>query len=444
MTRYGLDRRQFLRGVVGGATVTIALPVFDLLLDGNGAAFAQGSAFPTRFGLFTWGNGILPPRWIPQGEGVGDAWRLSEQLAPLAGVKDVITVVSGMAIKTINEIPHHSGSAGILTGQPLWVKSHEDQTFYGPSIDQIIAQAVGGETRFRSLEFGAEHGGGLSHIGPDNVNPPERDPAAFFARIFGEGFRAPGDDAEPDPKLALRRSVLDAVMEDVGVFERGLGAKDRRRLDQHLTGLRELERRIARLQEDPPDLAACGRPEMPVEDYPAIDGRPQLSARNRALCDIAVMALACDQTRVFSNFITKPLTNLLLADATSGHHQLTHDEPGAQPQVNAIIISMMHELAYLIDRLRGVPEGDGTLLDHTALFATSDVSYGRTHALDEFPIVIAGGANGRLRMGLHYRSALGENTSKVGLSLVRAMGINAGHFGADEGQVEDGLGAIEA
>ena len=439
-----MNRRRFLRGMAGGATVTLALPIFDLMLDDNGAAFAQGSAFPTRFGLFTWGNGILPARWIPQGEGDGDAWQLSEQLAPLAGVKDVISVVSGLAIKTPNVIPHHSGSAGILTGQPLWVKSHDYQTFYGPSVDQIIAQEIGGETRFRSLEFGANPGGGLSHIGPDNVNPPEREPAAFFERIFGPDFRAPGDDAEPDPKLALRRSVLDAVMADAATFKRDLGMRDRQRLDQHLTGIRELELRIARLQDDPPDLEACSRPDAPMDAYPDVDGRPQLSARNRALCDIAVMALACDQTRVFSNFVTKPLTNLLLAGSSSGHHQLTHDEPGEQPQVNAIVISLMEELAYLVDRLRSIPEGDGTLLDHMVLFATSDVSYGRTHALDEFPIIIAGRANGRLRTGLHYRSALGENTSKAVLSVIRATGINAGHFGAEAGRVEDSLGAIEA
>ena len=196
--------------------------------------------------------------------------------------------------------------------------------------------------------------------------------------------------SEPDPRLGLRRSVLDAIVNDFRDFKKGLGQADSQRLDQHLTGIRDLERRIARLEEAPADLAACTRPDRPTEDFESVDGRPQLSARNRALCDVAVMALACDQTRVVSNFITKPLTNLLLAGASAGHHQLTHDEPDEQPQVHAIIVSIMEELRYFIEALRAIPEGDGTLLDHMVLLATSDVSYGRTHALDEFPLLWRG------------------------------------------------------
>ena len=103
----------------------------------------------------------------------------------------------------------------------------------------------------------------------------------------------------------------------------------------------------------------------------------------------------------------------------------------------------MEELRYFIEALRAIPEGDGTLLDHMVLLATSDVSYGRTHALDEFPLLLAGGANGRLKTNMHYRSTLSENTSKTMLSIVRAMGINAASFGGEDGETSDGLGAIE-
>ena len=121
------------------------------------------------------------------------------------------------------------------------------------------------------------------------------------------------------------------------------------------------ERRIERLEEEPPNLAACERPLPPDADYPDVNGRPQLSVKNRLLCDIAVMALACDQTRVISNFITKPLTNGLFGEATAGHHQLTHDEPNPQPMVNSIVLAIMEELSYYIQALRSVQEGDGTL-----------------------------------------------------------------------------------
>ncbi len=433
------NRRRFLQGMLGGAAITVGLPWLEVF-----HAHAQsGSAYPTRFALFCWGNGMLPNKWVPAATGFGDEWALSEQLAPLAAVKEKLSVLTGLAIKTPNVIPHHSGSAGILTGMPLLVKSHEEQTFNGPSIDQVIAAEIGNETRFRSLEFGAQPGRGLSHNGPDNVNPPITDPGVLFERIFGTDFRAPGDMSDPDPRLALRRSVLDAVMDDIQRFKRDLGVEDIARMDQHLQGVRELERRISRLEEDPPNLESCRRPVAPDGDYGSIEGRPQLSRTNRALCDIVALAMACDQTRVVSNFITKPLTNELLAGTNAGHHQLTHDEPDPQPQVNRIVLAIMEELGYFIQSLDGIPEGDGTLLDHMVLLATSDVSYGRIHSLDEFPVLIAGSANGRLKVGQHYRSELAENTSHAMLSIIRAAGANVGHFGDSEGRVEDGLGAIE-
>jgi hypothetical protein len=248
---------------------------------------------------------------------------------------------------------------------------------------------------------------------------------------------------EPDPRLALRRSVLDAVMEESSSFQRELGAEDRRRLEAHFVSVRELELRIQRLEADPPNLAACTRPAEPLADYPDIDGRPQIVAKNRAMCDVIALALACDQTRVFSNWIVEPVSNNLIADATAGHHQLTHDEPGDQPMVNSIVRLLVGEYAYLLESLKNIPEGDGTLLDHCAVLGTSDVSYGRNHSLDEFPILIGGGANGRLRNGIHYRSEVRENTSKVMLSLVRSMGVVAGSFGGESGYTEDGLSAIE-
>ena len=437
-----MQRRTFLKGLLGGASVAVGLPLLDLFLDGNGAALADGGLLPRRFGLFFWGNGMLPERWTP--EGVGEEWALSEQLAPLESIKQKISVVSGMSVKTGNEIPHHSGTAGILTGMPLVVRSHSEQTLGGPSIDQLIAAEVGGDTRFRSIEFGAQATRlGGSHNGPDNRNPAETDPYLLFERIFGAGFRAPGEDTEVDPSLALRRSVLDAVLEDADRFKKRLGARDVARLDQHMEGIRALELRLARLEEDPPDLAACMRPAQPLETYPDIDGRPQLSLKNRAMCDVLVMALACDQTRVFSNFITEPLNNLLYDDTEAGHHQLTHDEPGDQPQVNRIVIRMMEEFNYMLKALDAVPEADGTLLDNCLVLGTSDVSYGRTHSLDEFPIILAGGGCNTIKTGMHYRSPSRENASHVMLSIVRAMGVRAATFGDGDGKVEDGLSVIE-
>jgi hypothetical protein len=437
-------RRLVLKGLLGGAAVSVALPVLDWLVDDNGAAFAGGSPLPRRFGLFFWGNGVLPARWVPTGTGEGPSWELSEQLAPLLPVKDLVTVVSGMRIHVSNDIAHGSGPAGMLSGAPLLLYGGEAFTFSQPSIDQVLATALGSATRFRSLEVACQPGAaGLSHTGPDNTNPPEPSPHALFSRIFGTGFVEPGDEPILDPRVGLRRSVLDAVLADATRLRARVGAADRARIDQHLSGIRDLEQQLARLEEDPPNLAACVKPAAPEESYPAVDGRPPLSAIHRAMTDILAMALACDQTRVFSTWFTHPVNNVLFPGASAGHHSLTHDEPGDQPQVHAIVQYILGELTYLVQKLESVTEGDGTLLDRCVILATTDCSYGRQHSLDEYPIVLAGGGGGTLRQGLHYRSTSGENTSKVLLTLRRAMGLGLAEFGVGEGRVTDGLGAIE-
>ncbi|QED26462.1 DUF1552 domain-containing protein [Microvenator marinus] len=436
----GLTRRTILKGMLGGMAVSVGLPVLEVFLNSNGNALAQGQLIPPRFGLFFWGNGVHPERWVPTGEGA--QWELSEQLLGLAGVKEEITVVSGTELKVPNVIPHTSGACGILSGTPLIVEG-QHETFAGPTIDQIIADALGNETRFRSLEYGAEASAGLSYNGPDSRNPPETSPWALYDRIFGTGFRLPGEDAQVDPRIALRRSVLDAVMEDSRKLQGRVGAADKARLDQHFTSIRELELRLQRLEEDPPDRAACARPEGPLREYPALDGRAQVREKNRAMCDLVALALACDQTRVFSNYITYPVNNLLFEGASAGHHQLTHDEPGDQPEVNAIVKYLIEEFAYMVESLRAIPEGDSTLLDNCVVLGTSDVSYGRTHSLSEFPILLAGTAGGALKKGVHYRSASAENATRVPLTIARALGVQLSEFGKDEGKAADSIGALE-
>lgn len=437
-----LNRRTLLRGLLGGTVVSIGLPPLEIFLNRNGDAYAATGGFPSRFGLFYWGNGNLPEFWTPETEGEGDEWALSEHLMPLADLKSKLAVVTGMSVRVVNEIPHGSGRAGLLTGIPI-NGTDGSNTFMGASIDQIIAAEIGTGTRFRSLEFGAAHGGGQSYNGAWNQNPPEGDPYLFFERVFGGGFRAPGDEPIIDPTIALRRSVLDAVLGDATKLRTRLGSADQSRLDQHMDGIRSLELQLARLEEDPPDLAACVKPPEPEASYPDIDGRPQLSAKNRVMCDMMAMAFACDQTRVASNFFTSPVSNNLFPDAPDGHHNLTHDEPDPQLEVGKIVLQCVEEYAYMLSALDAVEEGDGTLLDHCAVLATSDVSLGRTHSLNDYPILIGGGACGAIKTDVHYRSFTGENASRAMLSLIRAMGIPQAEFGVDDMNTADGLGAIE-
>lgn len=432
-----LSRRSLLRGVLGGAVVGVGLPMLNLFSEQAGSARAASGVIPRRFGLFWWGNGNVPATWAPQRQ--GEDWVLSEQLAGLQAVKHKIAVITGTSVRVPNTLPHFSGSAGFLSGRPP-IELSGDHTYAGPTIDQVIAAEIGGETRFRSLQTAAVPGGTISFSGPYSSNPHESSPHALFERLFGVGFTAPGEERVVDPRIALRRSVLDVVGDQARALQSKLGQADIARLDQHLSGIRDLELQLARLESDPPRLDACVRPDAPAE---ALD-LSTLAQRHRAVVDVLVMALACDQTRVFSHMFSEPVNTSLYPGSSDGHHQLTHNEAGDQPEVQAIAAQIMVELAYLIAALDAVPEGEGTLLDNTALLASSEVSLGKTHSVEDLPIIVAGTACGNLRTGLHYHSDARESASRVSLSLIRAMGINAGSWGEDDARTEVGLSAIEA
>ena len=438
-SRTDASRRGVLRGMLGGGLVTVGLPWLEIFA--GRAAFAADSLYPQRFGIWFWGNGNNPDRFIPSSD--GEDWELSDELAPFASVKDLITVITGMAVKVPNYIPHWSGAGGLLTGFDA-VGDDEDWTVSGPTIDQIVADEIGETTIYKSIEVGLETDEVFSFTGPNARNPGESDPYTLFERIFGSTFREPGEDTEPDPRLGYRRSVLDAVMGDIQSLQGTLGSEDKVRLEAHLEGVRALETRLARLQEDPPDLESCTRPDEPSADYPDIDGRPQISARAEALHDILAMAMACDQTRVFHFQVSKPVSNLMFPGASDGHHNLTHDEPVPQEEVHHITTQIMTELAYFVEKLNSIPEGEGTLLDSCCIMATSEHGEARTHDIRDIPIILAGGAQGAIKQGIHYRSYTEENAGKVTLSLLRAMGINAVSWGDGDTYTEDGLSDIEA
>jgi hypothetical protein len=445
MKRRSLSRRMLLRGLVAGGTVAIGLPALDIFLNDNGTAFAEGSGFPKRFGWWFFGNGVHAEQWVPAGD--GPTWEPSPELSALAPVKSEITVVSGLKVMLPNAVPHASGPAGILYGGPLKTvgDSFDSSAFAAATLDQVIAEAIGMDTRFKSLEVAVERTDAtLSWSGPGEPNAPEHEPAALFQRLFGPGFTEPGSTPIIDPKLGLRQSVLDAVGEDSKALVKRLGASDKARIEQHYDNIRALETQIAKLQQDPPNLASCKKPGAPLADYPDQGGRPQMSAISRVMSDMIAMALACDATRVVSLLFSKPVSNVLYPNAPSGHHQLTHDEPGEQPQVQAIIGQILTELAYFINALKKVPEGDATLLDHLALLAFTDCSFGKSHAIDNFPLLLAGGCDGALKRGIHYKSPSGENASRLGYTLLRAMGVPVTKFGSGAGLVNEGLAAIEA
>ena len=454
-----LARRTFLRGALGGAAVTVGLPVLEAMLNRNGTALAGKQPLPRRLGVFFWGNGVRHKMWIPAE--TGPQWALSEELAPLAKVKPYINVVTGMNVRTGNEQGHHAGTVGILSGRPMISQPHPSSayasTFSGPTIDQVAAAVLGRNTPFRSLEVGVsrqvtENEGTtllyLSHRGPDAPNPPEYDPERLFDRLFGAAGR-PGSGPLGNTATALGtgrtlgKSVLDVITADARGLSGALGTPNRRRMEQHLDSIRDLERRVTRTW---PRAPGCAIPAAPAPLASKAGSFPH-QERSAQMSQLVALAMSCDLTRVFSFMFSGSVGETMYWEVgeDKAHHQFTHDEEGDQPTVHAATVFVMQQFATLLETLAATPDGAGNLLDSAVVLASSDTADGRGHTLEDYPIVVAGRGGGSLRYpGIHHRCECGGNTSKVLLSVLRAAGLPLARFGAKGGAVADSLGEIES
>jgi hypothetical protein len=459
MPRLKLDRRTVLKGTAAGIAVGFGLPPLEAMFNSNGDALAQGQPIPVRMGIFFWGNGVKPDRWVP--ELTGASWAPSPALLPLmtAGVKEYVNVVTGMVEKASTERGHHSGTVGILSGGPLISQAANGapfrSTFSLPSIDQVAADIIGTTSRFKSLEVGISTRVNsvegttlqyLSHSGPDSPNPPEYDPAALYNRVFGMGFTPPGEaPAVADATLGYRKSVLDSVLADLTSLRERVSAADKARIDKHADNVRTMENRLI-ANNAVSGSAACTQPLNPGS-FMDQNGNEQIAAKTAAMSDLIAMALACDQTRVFSMMFTGSVAGTIFSEVNvnGGHHQLTHDEPGDQPMVQATTVYTIEMFAVLLNALKNVPEGAGNLLDNSVILGTTDTSDGRFHNLLDYPILIAGAAGGFLKYpGIHYRSPSGdENTSNALLTVLRAAGTNLDTVGAQDGLSTTSCSAIE-
>jgi hypothetical protein len=449
---FRLARRTFLRGTLLGSTVGLGLPALEAMFDPHGERLASGAEIPRRFGVWFWGNGVRRAHWIPDATGPG--WVPKAELQPLAdaGVKEYVSPVTGLEIKTATH-PHHSGMTGIMTGARYHLvgptRDTIVSTFALPSIDQVVAErwARDPATRapYRSLEVGICRFRGtdegttfqhLSHNGPNNVNPAEYEPAALFRRLFGAPLSAQRERA--------RRSVVDAVKGDLDRLSRRVSTADRQRLAQHVESVRALEQRIGVARPE------CAAPNAPAPDYPEPMGREPIAEKNAVMSELLAMALACDLTRVFS-VLYMPAgggTVVWQVGATNGLHQMNHDEraagPEPQPTVHAAVTFAMSCFGAFLARLAATPEGAGNLLDACGILGTSELSEGYTHTNDEFPILIAGRAGGALRSGVHWRSTNRGNTSMALLTLLRAIGDPRPSFGTAGGETSEVIAPLLA
>ncbi len=440
MSLWRPNRRLFLRGLLGGAAVTVPLPLFDGLLNSNGTAWANGDDLPTRFGIWFWGNGTKPDEWVPLS--TGNSWAPSSELAPLGHLVPYVSVISGCEVKT-DDHPHHSGMAGIFTGMKYQklddIRDTISSTFAGPSVDQLVADAWAGQTPFRSLEIGVtkfhgtdegstfEH---LSHNGPNNPNPCEYDPGALYRRLFG---------VSSDVQLDLaRQSVLDAVLDQTKSLHNRLGSADQVRLEQVQDSIRTLETRLAS------EHGSCTVLDEEPQAIPDDNGQEQIEEKNAIMSELTALALSCDLTRVFSVQWSTAGSSVVIwqVGATDSLHQTSHDEAAPQPTVHAATVFTMENLAVFLDTLAATPEGDGNLLDRCSILCTSELSDGYEHANDEYPILIAGKGDGRLKGGFHERATGNRNASDGVLTAVHGAGVAMSSFGADEGYTTSTVGSV--
>lgn len=467
--RHALSRRTFLRGSLAtGLSVSVGLPLLEAMLNPHGTALAQNQPLPKRFGVFFFGNGrgVDAARWRPSGSGAG--YTLSPQLEPLRDVKEYVSVVSGMSARQLNSPQgHHNGSVSILSGHDFVTLPKANapyrSTFAKPSIDQLAAAVLGKSTRFKSIEVGISRrvitGEGttlqyISHNGPDSANPPEQNPRALFDRLFAGVMPAqPGTSTPPPPMMdalaALKKSVLDTVLDDLAALQKRVGSADRRRLDQHAEGIRAIERRLA----SDPALggsaggmagAGCSVPMRPA-DSPANVSKEPFEERMLAMSELLALALSCDLSRVFSIQFSGSAAGPVFwpVGATRGHHDMSHDGETTQEMIDACTVFTLKQLAVLLSKLKQTPDGAGNLLDSLALLCTSDASNGATHSVEDFPVLIAGRAGGALvHPGVHYASNK-EHTNKVLLTLLRAVGVQVAELGEGSIRQTGGVSALE-
>ena len=384
---------------MSGLGIRVGLPPLMAMFNGNGTAYAAApelasAAIPPRFVFWFNGNGIPEKYWIPRE--IGTSYELTPCLAPLKSLRRDIHVISGIdnpnARATAPGNTHHKSMSALVSGMP-----YTGRGAGGASIDQVIATGMAGETRFRSLQVGVcqeSHGENihrnLSWAGADRALPPEMIPHNLFDRLFG---------VRDQSWIGRKKSVLDAVREDLADLQPTLGAADRHRLNEHLTAVRDLERSIASVPAD------YGKNLKEPEDVADLTDYPRIA---KIQSDLVVHALASGQTRVASYMLTKcqSLTRLPWLGYTQlRHHDYTHtnaDSPEGQRTMRDICRWHVEEFAYFLERMKSVPEGDGTLLDNTCVIFAHEHAEANPHKDNGLALILAGHAGG-MKTGMHSK-----------------------------------------
>jgi len=420
------------RTVLRGAGVTMALPWLESL-----SAFADTTSpavFPKRFGVLFMGNGVNEDHWDAQGSGA--EMTLSKTLAPLEPVKSKINVIHGLFHKRATGQGIHPAQTGCLLNGAMIQKGAIIKA--GITVDQMIANRVGQETAQSSIvlaceqpmtgyhetNFSMAYSSHISWQSPDSPVPNEVYPSLAWDNLF-------------ENRGSLRNmSILDRVQEDAAALSTKIGSTDKAKLDEYLTSVREVEKRVDSMRKNKDkaeDLAKQKNRPVFNMDRPA-NGLPEdFREHTRLMCDIIAIAFQTDKTRVATLLLARDLSALYypFLEVREGHHAASHNN--LSEGYERIARFHLSQLAYLAARLDAMPEGNGTVLDNSCLMFLSNMWIGRKHDNTRLPLVLAGGLGGTLETGrtLNYLEAGDENRkmSSLYLSLMDRMGVKLDRFG---------------
>lgn len=440
-------KRSFSRRLLlGGGATLFGLPFLESLLPRT--ARAQAMPAPVRLVYVFLPNGLDMATFRPTT--VGADYALPPMFAGLDALKPDFSIVTGL--ENFNARPemagdHASGVSGFITC--AHANKSETDIKLGISADQIAAQKLGTATRLPSLQLGIDGGGGTGNCDSGyscayarNISwsdaqtplPKIVDPYQAFNQLF-EGYDPNASAAEAAKRLAYEKSVIDFVIEDVNGLSPKLGATDKVKLDQYLTGVRELEKRIAGVGPG----AGCAPGTPPVKgaklDYPT---------HLKTMFDLIALSFACDATRIVTLMLGNAVSGRTypFLDITGGHHDISHhmSDPANIEKLAKIGAWEMQQLGYFFDKLKAVPDADGqNVLHNSAVFCSSDISDGNRHNHDDMPIVLAGHGGGKLHPGQHIsftpkaKTDPKEKVSNLLVTMLDAAGVTDAQLGDSTG-----------
>lgn len=428
-----LSRRTLLRGLFGASAISVGLPWLECMVP---SAYAQSSikaaAAPFRFGTWFWGCGVTPKRWAPSRNQDGTL-KFYPESQPLESVQEHLNFFTGFDA-ILDGRPNHvhvSGTFSLRSGiAPLKFGKME-----GPTFETQIADHIGGRTRFKTLDIAAtgNPADAYSYRSAQVRNSPEVSAIDIYDRVFGAGFRKPGEGAfKPDPANLSRLSVLSVVKEQRKALEARLGAEDKLRLDQYFTSVREVEQQIEIQTQAPEIPPACQVPTRPQEAKANYD-IANIHRNHDVMAKLLALSLACDQTRNFNVLFSNSASALHHSGQASSHHLYTHEEftdpkIGYQVETSKFVLENMKGFAAFVKALAAVPEGNGTLLDNCLVLAHSDTSWAKIHAVQGIPMMTAGRAAGRIKTG-QLVQANGDPITRVGLTMQQIAGMPVDNWG---------------